>query len=89
MLRATFRRNLYITNLSADHVWAHVLLCMLAGHVEWQMRQVLATLLFEDSGPEGTRLKRSSPVELANVSDEALEKASSKTTRLLDYRFIP
>ena len=62
------------------HVRGHVFLVMLAWYIEWHMRRSLAPILFEDSDPEGARLKRSSPVEPSKVSDEALEKASTKTT---------
>lgn len=37
-----------IRHRSADHVRAHILLCMLAYYVEWHMRRSLAPLLFED-----------------------------------------
>ena len=32
----------------ADRVRAHVLLCMLAYHLEWHMRQDLTPIIFED-----------------------------------------
>ena len=65
---------------SADHVRAHVFLCMLAWYVEWHMRRRLAPLLFEDDDREAARRKRSSPVEKAEVSDSARAKATTKTT---------
>ena len=65
---------------TADHVRAHVFLCMLALHVEWQMRRALAPLLFEDDDREGARAARVSPVETAEVSDAARAKAGSKCT---------
>jgi len=47
---------------------AHVLLCMLALHVEWRMRRRPTPMLFEDDGREGTRTRRGSPVERAETS---------------------
>src|SRR5450432_3784055 len=38
-----------IRHWTADRVRAHVFLCMLAYHVEWHLRQVLAPLLFHDT----------------------------------------
>ncbi len=63
---------------SADHVKAHVFLCMLACHVEWHMRRRLAPMLFEDDDREGARAQRNSPVERAEVSARA--KAGTKRT---------
>ena len=63
---------------SADHVKAHVFMCMLALHVEWHMRRRLAPMLFEDDDREGAR--RSSPVEPARVSESAKAKADTKRT---------
>ena len=63
---------------SADHVKAHVFMCMLALHVEWHMRRRLAPMLFEDDNREGAR--RSSPVEPARVSESAKAKADTKST---------
>ena len=65
---------------SADHVRAHVFMCMLALHVEWHMRRRLAPMLFEDDDREGARAQRSSPVEKAEVSDSAKAKADTKLT---------
>ena len=62
---------------SAEHVRAHVFLCMLAGHVEWHMRQALAPLLFEDDDRARVRV---SPVAPARVSGRAQRKAETKTT---------
>ncbi len=60
-----------------DRVRAHVLLCVLAYHVEWHMRQALAPLLFDDQqrGEE-----TSSPVAPAERSAAALAKARRKRT---------
>ena len=65
---------------SEDHVRAHVFLCMLAYHVEWHMRQRLASILFEDDDREGARAQRNSPVEKAEVSKSAKAKADTKRT---------
>ena len=65
---------------SADHVKAHVFMCMLALHVEWHMRRRLAPMLFEDDDRDGARARRSSPVEKAEVSESAKAKADTKLT---------
>ena len=65
---------------TADHVRAHVFLCALACHVEWHLRRRLAPLLFEDDDPEGARAQRTSPVQPADVSPGAKEKAATRTT---------
>ena len=65
---------------TADHVRAHVFLCMLALYVEWHMRRRLAPLLFQDDDPEGARRARASPVAPAEVSESARDKAASKRT---------
>ena len=66
---------------SADHVKAHVFLCMLAYHVQWHMRQRLAPLLFEDDDRAGAQQARKSVVAKAEVSARAMQKAASKKTR--------
>ena len=63
-----------------DRVRAHVLLCMLAYHVEWHMRRKLAPVLFDDSQPEAGRQQRTSVVAPAVRSPEALNKARRKKT---------
>ena len=60
-----------------DRVRAHVLLCLLAYHVEWHMRQALAPLLFDD---EQRGEEPSSPVAPAERSEAALAKARRKRT---------
>ena len=65
---------------TVDHVRAHVFLCMLALHLEWHMRQVLAPMLFEDDDREAARASRASPVEKAQTSQSAKLKADTKTT---------
>ncbi len=64
----------------SDRVRAHVFLCMLAYHVEWHMRQALAPLLFDDADKETAAALRDSPVEPAQRSPEALQKAETKIT---------
>ncbi len=60
-----------------DRVRAHVLLCLLAYHVEWHMRQALAPLLFDD---EQRGEETSSPVAPAERSAAARAKARRKRT---------
>ena len=62
----------------ADRVRAHVLLCMLAYYVEWQMRGALAPLLFDDEDPDAGEARRTSPVAPAQVSEQAERKAATK-----------
>ena len=64
----------------ADRVRAQVLLCMLAYHVEWHMRQKLAPLLFDDHDPQAREQRRRSVVAPAKRSPAALAKASRKRT---------
>ena len=63
-----------------DHVRAHVFLCMLALYVEWNMRQRLAPLLFEDDDRSAARAARTTPVEKARPSPAARKKADTKRT---------
>ena len=63
-----------------DRVRAHVLLCMLAYHVEWHMRRDLAPLLFDDHDPEAAEALRRSPAAPARRSKAALDKAARKRT---------
>ncbi len=65
---------------TADHVKAHVFLCMLAYHVQWHMRRRLAPLLFEDDDRQSAAEARCSPVAKAEVSVGAKRKAASKQT---------
>jgi len=64
----------------ADRVRAHVLLCMLAYHVEWHMRQSWAPILFDDEHKDQAEKKRETVVDPAQRSDGALRKAASKRT---------
>ena len=65
---------------TAGHVRAHVFLCMLAYHLEWHLRKRLAPMLFEDDDREGAAAQRKTPVQKADVSERAKDKAASKTT---------
>lgn len=69
-----------IHHRNAERVRAHVLICMLAYHVEWQMRQKLAPMLFQDDAkPDGAR-RRKSVVAPAKRSKRADAKAATKQT---------
>ncbi len=65
---------------TADHVRAHVLMCMLALYLEWHMRRRLAPMLFEDDDREGARARRGAPVERAGVPERAGDRADTKRT---------
>ncbi len=67
-----------IRHWSADRVRAHVFLCMLAYHVEWHLRQVLAPLLFHDTDLDVARAERSSPVATTEPSATARAKKATK-----------
>jgi hypothetical protein len=64
----------------ADRVRAHVLLCMLAYHLEWHMRQALAPILFDDHQRAEAAAARSSIVAPAQRSKAARRKAATKRT---------
>lgn len=64
----------------AVRVRAHVFLCMLAYYVEWHMRSVLATLLFDDDEQVCPQVQGGSPVAPALRSPHALRKTRSKRT---------
>ena len=63
-----------------DRVRAHVFLCMLAYHVEWQMRQVLKPILFDDHDRASADAARASIVAKAERSDAAEAKVAKKRT---------
>lgn len=69
-----------IFHWTAPRVRAHVLLCMLAYHVEWHMRQALAPLLFDDHDRAAGEALRPSPVAKATPSPAARRKAATKRT---------
>jgi hypothetical protein len=64
----------------APRVRAHVFLCMLAGHVEWHMRERLKPILFDDEDPTAAAGERASIVAPAQPSLAALRKRASKLT---------
>jgi len=64
----------------AGRVKAHVLLCMLAYHVEWHMRRALAPMLFDDEDRDRAQAQRTSIVAPAQRSESAQKKAVSKQT---------
>lgn len=63
-----------IFHWNADRVRAHVFLCMLAYDVEWQMRQKLKPLLFDDEDITQQRQAKASPVQPTERSDSAKQK---------------
>ena len=71
-----------IRHWSADRVRAHVFLCMLAYHVEWHLRRVLAPLLFHDTDIGAAKAERRSPV--ASTEPSATVKAKKATKRNAD-----
>ena len=71
-----------IRHWTAQHVRAHVFLCMLAYHVEWHLREALAPLLFHDTGIDVARAERTSPV--ARTEPSELMKAKKATKRSAD-----
>ena len=64
----------------ADQVRAHVLLCVLAYHVEWHMRQRLAPMLSDAGKPEEGVADRESVVAPAERLGSAKTKARTKRT---------
>lgn len=62
----------------ADRVRAHVLLCMLAYYVEWEMRRRLRPMTFTDEHPEQGAADRASPVAPAVRSKSARKKVADK-----------
>ncbi len=68
-----------IYHRSAARVKAHVFLCMLAYEVEWQMRSLLAPMLFEEEDWESAHQQQKSVVKAAK-SDRTLAKARTKGT---------
>ncbi len=71
-----------IRHWTAQHVRAHVFLCMLAYHVEWHLREALAPLLFHDTGIDVARAERTSPV--AKTEPSEFVKAKKATKRSAD-----
>jgi transposase len=67
-----------IFHRTADHVRAHIFLCLLAYYVEWHMRQLLAPVLFDDDDKATGEKLRASVVAPAQRSPRALKKAATK-----------
>ena len=63
-----------------ERVRSHIFLCMLAYYVEWEMRRLLAPVLFDDEDYELAEQQRRSVVAPAKRSEKAERKASSKHT---------
>lgn len=61
-------------------VRSHIFLCMLVYYVEWEMRRLLAPMLFDDEDYELTEQQRQSVVAPAQRSEKAKRKAASKHT---------
>lgn len=68
-----------IRHRTADHVRAHIFLCLLAYYVEWHMRKGLAPLLFDDEELDGDRRRRD-PVAPAQASLSAKKKKVQRRT---------
>jgi Transposase DDE domain len=65
---------------TAPRVRAHVLLCMLAYHLEWHIRRTLSPVLFDDEDKVAAEARRASPVAKAVVSKAAEKKARARLT---------
>ena len=69
-----------IFHWTAPRVRAHVLLCMLAYHVEHRMRAKLAPMLYDETDHEAAAALRSSIVARAQSSDAARRKQTTGRT---------
>ena len=69
-----------IFHWTAPRVRAHVLLCMLAYHVEWHLRQRLAPMLYDDAEKATAEALRTSVVAKAQRSPSAVAKQTHGTT---------
>jgi Transposase DDE domain len=69
-----------IFHWSASPVRAHVLLCMLAYHVEHHMRARLAPMLYDETDHDPAAAKRTSIVAKAQRSDAAIAKQTTART---------
>ncbi len=63
-----------------NRVRAHIFLCTLAYYVEWEMRRLLAPMLFDDEDHALAERNRVSVVAPAKRSETAKRKAASKHT---------
>ena len=64
----------------SDRVRAHVFLCMLAYHVEWHLRALLAPMLYDDADKQAAAAERDSVVAKARRSAEARAKETTGRT---------
>jgi len=64
-----------IRHWTADHVRAHIFICMLAYYVYWHMKTALAPLLFVDDDLSDDRKQRD-PIKPAESSEKAKRKKS-------------
>jgi transposase len=64
---------------TTERVKAHVFLCMLAYDVEWHMRSLLASMLFDEDDWESAHLQQKSAVK-AQASERTKAKARTKRT---------
>jgi hypothetical protein len=69
-----------IFHWTAPRVRAHVLLCMLAYHVEHHMRAKLAPMLYDETDHEAAAAKRTSIVAKAERSEAAIRKQTTGRT---------
>jgi transposase len=68
-----------IRHRTAEHVRAHIFLCLLAYYVEWHLRKALAPVLFEDEELESDRQTRH-PVAPAQPSASVKKKKAERKT---------
>lgn len=71
-----------IFHRTADHVRAHIFLCMLAYYVEWHLQQAWKELLFHDEELNENRRSRD-PVAAAEPSESAQTKKARRRRRCL------
>ena len=69
-----------VFHYNSERVRAHVFLCMLAYYVEWNMRQRLKPILFDDEDLEWANDQRASPVLKARRSERAKAKDETRRT---------
>src|ERR1700746_3105902 len=74
---------------TAPRVRAHVLLCMLAYHLQWHICQSLDPMLFDEPDPTAREAQRISPVAKAEPSPAAQRKAAGKRTDPADGEPLP
>lgn len=70
-----------IYHRTSARVKAHVFLCMLAYYVEWQMRSLLAPMLFDEDDWESAHQQQKSVVKAAK---SARTKSKARTKRTAD-----